>query len=503
MTIHKLFLTAGLLAGFALLTTLLSLTAPVHAEPNATITVNSAADPGDGTCNAQNCTLREAITLANSTVGVQDTIGFNISYSSSGCNLFAGYCTIKPATELPAITDPVIIDGYTQPGTSPNTLAVGDDAELKIMLDGQGNAIHGLQLNAGNSIIKGLVVSDFGLESAGIYIHGSDNNVIQGNFIGTNVTGDTARANDFGIGIGDSNMNLIGGTLPEARNLISGNGYGILITGGSKNLVQGNYIGTDRDGLNALPNAQGITLWDDATENTIGGKGAGARNIISGNSAAGLVLSGASTNVVRGNYIGLSANQNSLGNSNGITLVKNSFGTKFAQNNTVTRNRISGNASDGIVIGQDASDTSFGNTFTRNVIYGNGGLGIDIFPTGQNNANDALDPDDGPNQLQNYPTVNKVTSAGSTTTIKGKLNSEPNKSYRIEFFVNSPCEDNNHGEGKKYFGAVTVTTNGSGNAKFTFTKSKALAAGAGITATATELVSGTPGSTSEFSNCKN
>src|ERR1051326_4461602 len=82
-------------------------------------TVNSTGDgadnnPGDGFCNdgTGNCTLRAAIMESNAFPGT-DAIAFNIAG--------AGVHTISPASALPAITDAVIIDGYTQPGPSPNT----------------------------------------------------------------------------------------------------------------------------------------------------------------------------------------------------------------------------------------------------------------------------------------------------------------------------------------------------------------------------------------------
>lgn len=498
MNIRKIALTAGLFTVFVLLTTLLSLTAPVHAEPNATITVNSAADPGDGTCNAQECTLKEAITQANGTVGVKETIQFNIPTNSANCVLLTGVCTIKLTSTL-SITDPVVIDGYSQPGAHPNTLAVGNDAALKIVLDDQSHE-SALFLDAGRSTVKGLVIFHSELIDHGAIEIQSDRNVIQGNFIGTDVTGSSAEGNLNGIKIFGS-KNVIGGNTPAARNLISGNYHGIIIRG-SNNRVQGNYIGTDRHGLNSIPGTW-FGIWvRQGSGNTIGGKTVGAGNVISGNDN-GIHLSGEATaTTVRGNYIGLAANGSALGNLGyGVGVFGNPAGGNFSNNNRIIYNHISANGEGGVVIGAEANDTSSGNMIKRNAIYNNGGLGIDIFPKGQNNANDNLDGDDGPNHMQNYPTVNKVTSAGGVTTIKGALHSEPNKSYRIEFFVNSPCEDNNHGEGKAYFGAVTITTNGNGAAKFMFTKSKALAVGAGITATATELEYGTSGSTSEFSNC--
>ena len=78
-----------------------------------TFTVNSTNDVDDGTCDATHCSLREAINAANANSGT-DTIAFNISG--------AGPHTIQPTSALPTITDPVVIDGYTQPGASPTQI---------------------------------------------------------------------------------------------------------------------------------------------------------------------------------------------------------------------------------------------------------------------------------------------------------------------------------------------------------------------------------------------
>jgi CSLREA domain-containing protein len=109
----------------ALMAVGLMLTAkPAHA---VTFTVNTTSDTGSGGCNSTECTLREAIAVANRVEGA-DTIRFAIPSP--------GIRTIFPTSELPLITDPVTIDGYSQPGSSPNTLDKGTNAVLKIQLDG-------------------------------------------------------------------------------------------------------------------------------------------------------------------------------------------------------------------------------------------------------------------------------------------------------------------------------------------------------------------------------
>ena len=126
--------------------------------------------------------LRQAIVDANASAnvsGVPDEIDFDIPGT--------GLHVISPSIGLPPITDPVVIDGYTQPGSSPNTVLDGDSATLVIVLDGSVDPFaDGLQLYAGNSTVRGLVINGF---TSGITVSSAGGNVIEGNFIGTDATG--------------------------------------------------------------------------------------------------------------------------------------------------------------------------------------------------------------------------------------------------------------------------------------------------------------------------
>src|SRR5215207_3486638 len=204
--------------------------------PFANFTVTNTNDAGAGS-------LRQAIIDANGAAGA-DVIDFNIPG--------AGPHTIQPASPLPAITDPVTIDGYTQPGASANTLAVGNDAVLQIVLDGGGVAdgVSGLVITAGSSTVSGLVINRFSnasnIISYGILLQTSGGNVVTGNFVGTDANGAADLGNFIGVGMEGSNNNTVGGTTPAARNLISGNDSdGVVVESGSTgNAVQGNHIGT-------------------------------------------------------------------------------------------------------------------------------------------------------------------------------------------------------------------------------------------------------------------
>ena len=146
----------------------------------------------------------------------------------------------------------------------------------------------------------------------GIIITNGLGNTVAGNFVGTDVTGTNGLGNNLaGIQIFGANANLIGGTSASARNLISGNALsGVeIMAGASGNVVQGNFIGTDMTGHRALGNkVDGVHI--ESGENTIGGAVSGAGNLISGNITNGIKLSGssASGNLIQGNFIGTDLN---------------------------------------------------------------------------------------------------------------------------------------------------------------------------------------------------
>src|SRR5206468_3268713 len=151
------------------------------------------------------------------------------SHSGADVIIFAipgdGPHTIQPLSPLPPITDPVVIDGFTQPGSVPNSLLVGNDAQLQIELDGSlvSSPAHGLVLGNGASTVRGLVINRF-TNGAGILLLGPSN-VVEGCFIGTDSTGANAQPNNNGIRVEDAPDNRIGGADPASRNVISGNRY--------------------------------------------------------------------------------------------------------------------------------------------------------------------------------------------------------------------------------------------------------------------------------------
>lgn len=241
--------------------------------------------------------LREAMIAANNTTngGSPDEIHFEILDP-----LVGGAHTIAVgAAGLPAVDDPVVIDGTTDSDHVSSPI---------IVLDGASVAGDGLVLQSGSdgSTIRGLNIHSFG--ASGIEISSSDGNTIAGNYIGTDVSGTAALANGLaGIQISGAS-NTIGGTVAADGNLISGNNFGIFLSGAGTtgNEVQGNLIGTDETGDAALGNVIAIAMRSGTSGNTIGGSAAGAGNVISGNTGVGIEITnaGSTGNVIAGNLIG-------------------------------------------------------------------------------------------------------------------------------------------------------------------------------------------------------
>src|SRR5262249_8218818 len=171
-----------------------------------------------------------------------------------------------------------------------------------------GANVSGLRITAGSSIVRGLVINRF--SGNGIVLSGGGGNTIAGNYIGTNAAGTAAQGNaNDGIFINGSPNNTSGGTTTFERNVVSGNTvHGIQIegAGATNNLVRGNYIGTDANGSTPVGNRNGVYIHNPPT--TVGGTAAGTGNLISGNTQYGLVIaSGGANSMVQGNYIGTNA----------------------------------------------------------------------------------------------------------------------------------------------------------------------------------------------------
>jgi titin len=509
----------GLRVGLVILFLCLALTRGESSMASASYVVNSTADPGDGVCNAAECTLREAIAAVNADTS-QDAIAFNVPGP-------APYI-IAPVTPLPSVTRPVTIDGTTQPGFIASPIVELSGANVR-------DASIGLDIGGGNTVVRALVINGFASEMA---LETQGGNTVQGMYLGTDVTG-TLAVPDFGFGLivgYSSGNNTIGGTTALARNVISGNGYGgihvetgplqpgnrilgnyigvaadgesyigngrdgVALSGtgnilggvepwarnvisgnsgygvtvaGSKNTVQGNFIGTDASGTVPVPNVSGgvaVQGFAAVTDNVIGGSESGAGNLISGNANAGVTVAGGrSRTTVLGNRIGTDiTGVNPLGNSEGLFIA--AFGSTIGGVLAGEGNIIAFNRFDGIVVyGVD-------NTIRGNSIHSNGGKGID----NQQGGNAALSPP-------------AITTAGSASL--GVSRASPKSRGSPKTWAGTACAgcivdvySDDQDQGRVYEGSAVADS--LGNWSFS-----GLVIGPNVTATATDHV----GDTSEFS----
>ena len=418
------------------------------AEMTAT-TVNSTGDAvdlvaGDGRCDtgalnsqgAPECTLRAAIEEVNALAGA-DTIRFNIPTTEPGYSAAPLSYTIQPGSALPLITEQLDILGNTQPDFPGTPIIVVDGISAGMVGGGRGVD---LAPGSDSSTIRGLVLINF--RRVGMRLD-SPNNTIAGNWIGLAADGVTAAGNgnpaahpglivEFG-----SDNNIIGGTVAADRNVVSGSSAAGIVVGGANNLIIGNYVGTDSSGAVAgVGNAEfGIGFQGGGESNTVGGTSVASRNLIADNGAGGI-----------------------------------------RHNSTGTENRFLGNS-----------------------IHSNGGLGIDLDNDGVT-LNDAGDGDAGPNDLLNFPELNWAGVTGANVTVDFDLD-VPLGDYRIEFFTNpSGTDPTNHGEGEVFAGSVDINHPGGGSQTFSHTFPGAV--GDAITATTTTCTDGTCTAfvrTSEFS----
>lgn len=386
--------------------------------------------------------------------------------------------------------------GLTQSGSA----ALGNAVGVRISDGAASNSVGGTALGTRNVISGNSAIQ--------VFILGSTNNVVLGNTIGLDATGATAlatpQARIAGVEIDDgSTGNTIGGITSTASNVISGSsGPGIQVRGqavagvgtaAASNLILGNFVGTDVSGTTRQPNAGGgVVFRDGTTGNTLGGTSGGlARNVISGNTGAGVSLLGAATtgNVIQANTIGLQADNGAvLGNTGDGVFVDGAINNQVGGLEAAATNTIAGNDGAGVFINS-------GNRIAirRNSIYDNKALGIDLAPRGVN-PNTATPSQTGPNNLQNYPVITGVTTSGTTTTVSGTLASVASRTFTIELFSNTARDPSGFGQGRTFVGSTTVTTDAAGNATFSVPTTTAVALGAFLSATATDP----DGNTSEF-----
>ncbi|MDJ0497436.1 MAG: DUF5011 domain-containing protein, partial [Acidimicrobiia bacterium] len=411
-----------------------------------TMTVNSTGDGGDtvvgdGLCDTgglnsagdPECTLRAAIEEANFDAGADD-IEFDIPVGDP--NHSAGIWTIAPGSQYDNLNTTMSINGATQPGWA------GDPV---IQIDGSADLTSsaGLNVFSSNTEIRGLILHSFpdeGIESDGS-LGGGDNNTFAGNWVGIDASGAAAPNGGFGILLTDGAANnTVGGPNPEDANVVGGNavgGIGVWLLGTDDNRVYGNFIGVLNDGVTPVPNSgHGIDIDSQATGNEIGGTSAQA-NTIRSNTGHGVYLS---------------------------------------------------------------ATAGSGNSILRNVIAANSGLGINLDdpadPASGVTPNDPGDGDGGPNGLLNHPVIDSAVIAPPWITVNYTIDAPPGD-YVVEFFSNpSGADPSGNGEGEAFEYRDPISHPG-GSQSYVAVFSGFITDE--LTATLTEDLSGSFGSTSEFS----
>ena len=400
---------------------------------------------------------------------------------------------------------------YLDSGASGWTISgntIGLNAAGTGVVTNQGTGIHVLSSNNtiggtgsyDRNIISGNNVNGITLSGAG-----ATSNTILGNYIGTSATGlvDLGNSEDgIQLDTGASN-NTIGGLTTLSRNIISGNnnaGIALSSASTSNNTIVGNYIGLGSDGSTALGNTHNGVNVNAAVNTTIGSTNSAGRNVISSNTIQGIGTNDDSGTLIYGNYIGTdSTGAIARGNSgDGIRVIGTATGVKIGGTADGAGNVIANSGGDGILVSSSSATAA---TILGNSIFRNGEQGIDLGADDGPVVNDAGDGDVGSNTLLNFPVITSASSNTTGTTLVGTFNSAANTTYRIEFFGTRPAvADATYGEGERYLGATSVTTDGSGNASFNFMLANAwVNASTRVSATATlDLGSSNFGATSEF-----
>lgn len=293
------------------------------------------------------------------------------------------------------------------------------------------NSSHNLIGNgtaAGRNVISGNY--DDGIRIRDV---GSDSNDVLGNYLGTNAAGTAGLGNQNGEGCSFSdtaNYNRLGDGTPGGRNVLSGNSQrGFVLTSVWNCSVRGNYVGLNAAGTDTIPNGLGALL-DKATNNMIGGNGPSDANYIAGNSFAGIGLtasSGGRRNRIIGNRIGLGPGSIPFGNGSGSgVLIISNSSADSLRDNVIAYHK-------GFGISIDGASTD-SNVFFRNSIFRNDSGAVKIL----NGAQQSVKPP-------------KVTSVSMDSTVSGTA---------APFALVQVYNDSTN-QGRYYID--TVRANGSGN----------------------------------------
>ena len=457
--------------------------------------VTNANDHGLGS-------LRAAIISANQNAAAGlHLIQFAIP---GGC----GPNVIQLETPLPQITSLLFIDGFSQPGSSANTLDTGDNATQCVIIDGNANHIaDGIYVPASAPngtllFLSGIAFGTFNHSAIGLY--GGSGHSIKGVHIGGNVGGFELypAANGIVIGPGVSGVS-IGGNDKAQRNIVGvAQNDGIVLTGPNAsavaahdNMIVNNYVGVGWNKTNSVYVNRGNTI----NGIHVAGYGNTITDNLVGYNSYGITLDGTNAydNTLTDNFLGADASATALSNSYGVLI------DQGAHDNAIRDNTIASNYFSGV-----RANSGLGNLIRKNSIKNNASIGIDLGGDGITpiDNDDAIGAQLLPNRELNFPVIGLATGIAHQGIVAGGLTTTGG-TYIIDVYSTPSCDADNR-QGARWLGSRKITRASAGGlptpfqVTFTLDAPASIGFGAAITATATDATGNAfPGNTSEFSAC--
>ncbi|MCR5424898.1 MAG: right-handed parallel beta-helix repeat-containing protein [Bacteroidales bacterium] len=325
----------------------------VHLAIAGNYVVTTTSDSGEGS-------LRAALNGVSGSYMGTSTISFNIPTTDAGFDSTTGTWTIILQSTLPYILgNNITIDGTTQTSNQSDRNPNGPEIVIKSTagLTFAFGVVGPNTMVGRNNTIKGFAIGGF---EYAVMLFGAANCTVRDCYIGIQADGRTpfAPSNTYGIGVtGGTYMGYTtdySHNITITGNIISGNSIaGIALVGAHEVTVTANLIGCDRTGMISVPNSQGVYITSAAHDNVIGGETAAARNILSGNTNAAVVMDGMNVrnNAVKGNYIGIDITGAApLSNHYGVIIQQRANNNIVGGTTASSRNIISCNSEIGVYI---------------------------------------------------------------------------------------------------------------------------------------------------------
>ncbi|HEU0204685.1 MAG TPA: DUF6701 domain-containing protein, partial [Burkholderiaceae bacterium] len=408
---------------------------------NVTVTGNYLGVTPDGVTDRGNAFDGITVVGSNNTIGGTTSALRNVMSGNGECGLHLEG------------SGNVVLGNYFGTNAA-GSAAIANDVDGICIYDSSGHTIGGTAAGSGN-VLSGNAYD-------GLYISNASNLTIQGNIFGLDASGTNAIGNGYnGIAIEDSSNITIGGSAGGARNVVSGNtgtwSDGMWISSSSAVTIKGNYIGLDAAGTAARPNkGSGVNL-DNSSDCAIGGTASGEGNVIAGNQGSGISIggSGASGNVVLGNFIGTNApGTSTIGNGGvGVYLSNSAVGSTIGTTASGGGNTIAG--SGGAAVATSGSATRF-HAIRGNSLWSNSGIGIDL-------GNDGVTPNTGakssasPNYHMHFPVITSATLTGTSLSVAGYVGSAAGQAPFADSIVDVYIDaGNTTRQGKTYLGTLTT-----------------------------------------------